>query len=81
MTKRDKRIAALLANPKTVRFEDACRMAESLGFKCQGGQGSHRTFGRVGEPSLLNFQNRAGYIKPYQARQLIEMVEKYEPGK
>ncbi|MEA3641711.1 MAG: type II toxin-antitoxin system HicA family toxin [Lamprobacter sp.] len=78
--KRDKRIAALRANPKAVRFEDACRIAEALGFECQGGQGSHQTYGRVGEPVLLNFQNRAGYIKPYQARQLIEMVEKYESG-
>ena len=81
MTKRDKRMAALPANPKGVRFEDACRIAESLGFECQGGQGSHRTYGRFGESTLLNFQNRAGYIKAYQARQLIEMVEKYEPGK
>ena len=81
MTKRDKRMAALRANPKGVRFEDACRIAESLGFECQGGQGSHRTYGRFGEPTLLNFQNRAGYIKAYQARQLIEMAEKYEPGK
>lgn len=64
MTKRDKRMAALRANPKGVRFEDACRIAESLGFEYQGGQGSHRTYGRFGEPTLLNFQNRAGYIKP-----------------
>ena len=26
---------------------------------------------------LLNFQNRNSFIKPYQARQLLEMVEKY----
>lgn len=78
MTKRDKRIAALRANPKSVRFEDACRIAESLGFKYQGGHGSHRTYGRNGEPILLNFQNRAGVIKAYQARQLLDMVVKYE---
>jgi hypothetical protein len=27
---------------------------------------------------LLNFQNRNGKIKPYQARQLIAMIDKYE---
>ncbi|MEY6431370.1 type II toxin-antitoxin system HicA family toxin [Thioalkalicoccus limnaeus] len=81
MTKRDKRFAALRANPKSVRFEDACRIAQSLVFECQGGQGSHRTYGRFGEPTLLNFQNRGGYIKAYQARQLIEMVDKYGQGK
>lgn len=26
---------------------------------------------------LLNFQNRNGHIAPYQAKQLIEMMEKY----
>jgi hypothetical protein len=77
MTKRDKRIAALRRNPKAVRFEDACRIAESLSFEWQGGQGSHRTYGRHNESMLLNFQDRDGYIKPYQARQLIEMADKY----
>ena len=43
----------------------------------KGGQGSHRAFGRAGEPDLLNFQNRDGYIPPYQGRQLIQMMEKY----
>lgn len=27
---------------------------------------------------ILNFQNRNGYIPPYQARQLIGMLDKYE---
>ncbi len=78
MTKRDKRIAALRQNPKAVRFENACCIAESLGFEWQGGHGSHRTYGRYNEPTLLNFQDRNGYIKPHQARQLIEVVDKYE---
>jgi hypothetical protein len=27
---------------------------------------------------ILNFQNRDGFILPYQAHQLIEMLDKYE---
>lgn len=77
MSKNDKRIAGLLANPKAVRFEDACLIAEALGFQWKGGKGSHRTYGYENEPILLNFQDRDGYIKPYQAHQLIEMVNKY----
>jgi hypothetical protein len=50
--------------------------AEMLGF-VRGGQGSHRAFARPGEPELLNFQNRNGTIPPYQARQLITMIERY----
>ncbi|GAB4351685.1 MAG: hypothetical protein Kow0060_01070 [Methylohalobius crimeensis] len=48
-----------------------------LGFSRKGGRGSHCTYGRPDEPVLLNFQNRSGYIAPYQAKQLIEMMEKY----
>jgi len=34
-------------------------------------------YARTGEPVILNFQNRGGYVPPYQARQLIEMMDKY----
>jgi len=67
----------ITANPKGVRFPDACSAAEALGFVHRGGAGSHRAFARPGEPRLLNFQNRDGYVPPYQARQLIAMIEKY----
>ena len=77
MTKREKLLAAIRTNPKTVRFEDACKVAERLGFTHKGGQGSHRVFGRVDELDLLNFQNRGVTIPPYQARQLIRMMDKY----
>lgn len=72
-----------MANPKGVRFEDACKAAELIGFTNKGGQGSHRAFARSGEAELLNFQNRGGTIAPYQARQLIRMIERYgdETGK
>jgi hypothetical protein len=77
MTKRDKLFASLLNNPKDCRFEDACKLAELLGFVHKGGKGSHRAFARPGEREALNFQNRNGRIPEYQARQLIAMFEKY----
>lgn len=77
MNQARKLLAAILANPKAVRFVDACKAAELIGFTHKGGQGSHRAFARPGEPELLNFQNRGGSIAPYQARQLIRMIERY----
>ena len=77
MTKQEKLLESIRNNPKTVRFDDACKIAEKLGFTRQGGKGSHRTYGRSDEPLLLNFQNRGGYILPYQAKQLLDMVNKY----
>ena len=78
MTRREKLLAAIRNNPKDVRFVDACRAAEAIGFVNAGGKGSHTIYARAGELTILNFQNRSGRIPPYQARQLIEMLDKYE---
>jgi hypothetical protein len=75
-----KLLAAIRNNLKDVRFEDACKVAEWLGFVHKGGRGSHRAFSRTGEPIGLNFQNRNGKILAYQARQLIAMIDKYGNG-
>jgi hypothetical protein len=81
MSQRAKLIQALRANPKDFRFDDACKLAEWLGFKGKKqGATSHRVFARPGEETALNFQNRNGKIPPYQARQLLKMVDKYEDG-
>jgi hypothetical protein len=77
MTRRDKLVRQIMDAPRGVRFDDACRMARLLGFQHEAGQGSHRVFKRQGEAMQLNFQNRGGYIPPYQARQLVVMIEKY----
>lgn len=77
MNIRSKRFAAIVAHPNHVRFDEACKAAELLGFVHKGGAGSHRAFLRPGEPVGLNFQNHKGFIPPYQARQLITMIEKY----
>jgi len=78
VSQREKLIAGIRNNPKHVRFDDACKVAELLGFSPGRQSGSHRTYSRPGEPVGLNFQDRDGKIKPYQARQLIEMIDKYE---
>ena len=77
MAKGAKLLAAMRANPRGVRCADVCRAARLLGFVHEGGRGSHRVFKRKGEPVQLNFQDRDGYIPPYQARQLARMIEKY----
>ena len=67
----------LKGNPQNVRFEKLCKAAESFGFRFRGGKGSHRIFVRDGIEELLNFQNVGGKAKPYQVRQFIKIVEKY----
>ncbi|HEY8335085.1 MAG TPA: hypothetical protein VIQ05_14935 [Tardiphaga sp.] len=77
MATREKLIASIRSNAKTVRYADACKVAEWLGFTAKGQKGDHNAYARSGEPELLNFQNRNGLIKPYQARQLQAMIDKY----
>ena len=77
MTRRAKLLAAIRNNLRSVRFADACKVAEAIGFVRAGGKGSHTVYAKSGEPTILNFQNRNGYIPPYQARQLMEMMDKY----
>lgn len=77
MSQRQKLVEAIRNNSKDVGFEDACKVAQWIGFDHTGGKGSHRAFARPDELQLLIFQNRGGKIKPYQARQLIDMLDKY----
>jgi len=77
MARREKLLAAIRNNPKDVRFADACKAAVMIGFIRMGGKGSHVVYARTGEPTILSFQNRGGQLPPYQARQLIEMLDKY----
>jgi predicted RNA binding protein YcfA (HicA-like mRNA interferase family) len=73
---REKLIQSIRENAN-VRYSDACKVAEWLGFTAKGQKGSHNAFSRPGEMTILNFQNHEGKIKPYHVRQLIQMIDKY----
>ena len=64
-------------NPKNIRFQRICKVAEAFGFIMRKGKGSHYIFVRPGVEELLNFQNVKGKAKPYQVKQLIKIIEKY----
>ncbi len=64
-------------NPKKVHFNRLCGAAEMFGFRFRGGKGSHRIYVRSGIKEALNFQNVDGWAKPYQVRQLIKIIDKY----
>jgi hypothetical protein len=79
MAKHAKLIRAIRANAYDVRFTHACKIAEWLGFNAKAKSGtSHHAYSKVGEPTLLNFQNHKGKIPFYQAKQLIAMLDQYE---
>jgi hypothetical protein len=69
---------AIRNNPKDVRFSDACKIAEKLGY-AKGGSGGHTAYARPGDPIGLNFQRKSnGKIPAYQGEQLAEAIDRYE---
>lgn len=63
-----------------VGFTDFRRLLEASGFRLQRVEGSHHLFGCPGVPELLNVQPVSGEAKPYQIRQFLRLVERYNLG-
>jgi predicted RNA binding protein YcfA (HicA-like mRNA interferase family) len=61
-----------------VAFSDLCRLAEGLGFEPRRVSGSHHVFAHPDVPELINLQAVHGQAKPYQIRQLMRLVERYD---
>jgi hypothetical protein len=61
-----------------VAFADLCNLAEALGFELRRVSGSHHVFAHPDVPQLINLQSLRGQAKPYQVRQLVRLVERYD---
>lgn len=64
-------------SPQNLRFAEAVKLAGAFGFRLDRVRGSHHILKCPGVPELLNFQNVDGKVKPYQIKQLLEVVESY----
>jgi hypothetical protein len=62
---------------RNVRFADLTDLAVALGFQLTRTSGSHHIFTHPSIPELLNLQDVRGEAKPYQVRQLLRLVERY----
>jgi predicted RNA binding protein YcfA (HicA-like mRNA interferase family) len=62
---------------ENVSFADMVNLAEGFGFRLQRISGSHHIFVHPDLPELLNLQSVGGEAKPYQIRQLLRLVERY----
>ncbi|MDA1189789.1 MAG: type II toxin-antitoxin system HicA family toxin [Chloroflexi bacterium] len=62
---------------QNVSFSDATDLVEGFGFRLARTSGSHRIFTHPDIPELLNLQTVQGKAKPYQLRQLLRLVERY----
>ncbi len=73
--KKRKLLQKLLSSTKNVRFSEAVACAEAFGFRLDRTNGSHHIFIHPAIPELLNLQNVKGNAKPYQVKQLLQLIE------
>ena len=76
MNKR-KLLQKILDGSKNVRFQDMVALVQAFGFRLARVQGSHHIFTHPGIPELVNLQDVHGQAKPYQIKQFLKLVERY----
>jgi len=64
-------------NPKNVAFNDLLRVAKAFGFVLDRTRGSHHVFRHPAAGSRLNLQPDGKNAKPYQVRQFLGQIERY----
>jgi predicted RNA binding protein YcfA (HicA-like mRNA interferase family) len=62
---------------RNVAFGDMVTMVEGFGFRLVRTSGSHHIFAHPDVAELVNLQDVKGEAKPYQIRQFLRLVEKY----
>ena len=62
---------------KNVRFNDLIVLVEAFGFTWARTEGSHHVYKNPTVSEIINLQNVNGEAKPYQIKQFLSLVEKY----
>jgi len=62
-----------------IDFSDLCSLLDVLGFR-ERVSGSHHIFTRNGVSEIINLQPRGSKAKPYQVRQVRQLIIKYNLG-
>ena len=66
---------SILAGNRNIRFSDFERLLVAFGFVLDRQTGSHRIWYHPKLRERMNVQPMAGQAKPYQVRQLLQLVE------
>jgi predicted RNA binding protein YcfA (HicA-like mRNA interferase family) len=78
MTVRDKTLDKILrgTSDANIPFEELCRLLRRLGFD-ERIRGSHHIFTEAGVEEILNLQPKGSKAKPYQVKQVRNVILKY----
>jgi len=79
MLRRDRLLERILrgVSDNNISFLQLCRLLHRLGFQ-ERIRGSHHIFAKDGVEEILNLQPRGDKAKPYQVRQVRNVVVKYK---
>ncbi|MGB0384147.1 MAG: type II toxin-antitoxin system HicA family toxin [Ardenticatenaceae bacterium] len=72
-----KLLKKVLSGTKNVSFNDCVKLVEAFGFHLSRVRGSHHIFAHPDVSEVVNLQNVKGQAKPYQIRQFLKLVERY----
>lgn len=67
----------LSGSTQNIAFSEMATLVEAFGFRLSRVTGSHHIFVHVEVPELVNLQEVGGRAKPYQIRQFLKLVERY----
>ncbi len=67
------------ANDSSLAFDDVCGLLERIGFERRT-KGSHNVFRRSGVLERLNLQRDGKHAKPYQVKQVRDIIVRYRLG-
>ncbi len=61
----------------SIKFLELCSLLDKLGFQYRV-KGSHFIYYRLDIPEIINIQAKNGMAKPYQVKQIREIIIKYK---
>jgi len=62
---------------KNIRYGDFVTLVEAFDFRRIRGEGSHNIYERIDVAEMINIQNEEGKAKPYQVKQFLSLIVKY----
>lgn len=79
MGKNEKLLATILGgrSDQNIPFSDICRILKALGFE-ERVKGSHHIFSKNNIPEIINIQDKEGKAKPYQIKQIRNIILKHK---
>lgn len=72
-----KLLAKILGGTKNVKFSEVELLLKGFGFELARVNGSHHIYNRDDIAEIINIQNKKGQVSPYQIKQFLALIEKY----